>query len=251
MKKWQKKIRTRLLAGCLLAVLGAQTAWAAMPYPDAAPAPGILHGWHQSGDDYWYYDENGEQVLDGISVDGYYLDLEGRWRKETYQLFNETYKVADRYTPPSEYGDFTKTLLEDLSRVNTSVRKYIGSARLVRMNDEAITYNSYSAKNNTEKIIFGLYKDTNTDGWRLRLAGYLGDRSGKSTQLSTYDYLVFRFLLSKISHAPGYVCDGIYDSWQGKNRFGINSMTPVRVADVEILVRVVNGAADYYITGAH
>ena len=233
---------------------------AAIPYPNAAGEPGTLHGWLQSGEYYWYYNENGEQVCDGFTPDGYYLDYDGRWRYETLELFQQKYKVVDRYTPSGDYGDFTKTMLSDLNRLDSSIRTYIGSARLIRMNDEAVTYNkrtlskSTNAKtadssNITEKLLIGLYKDEKTGGWRLRLAGYLGDKSGLSMQMSTYDYLVFRYFLSMISHVPGYVSDGIYDSWQGKNRFGINSKTPVRIGDVQVTVKIVNGAADYYITG--
>ena len=242
--KWIRRI---LAAAFLLIVLGAQAVYAENA-PDAA-AQGQLQGWQKRGEDYFYYNENSVPVIDGFSSDGYYLDRDGRWRYETYELFGQQYKIPDRYMSPAEYGVFSREMSADLDRLRKSLQPYLGTTRVVRAGPDAVIYNSRNSRGE-EKTLIGLYKDEKSDGWRLRLAAYLGDKSGRLTQLSTYDFLVLRFMLSRISHVPGYLADVLYDTWQGKNQFRMSADPAVRAGDVLIRVKIVNGGADFYISNA-
>ena len=247
MKTCYKNRICRILAAViLLIVLSAQTVYAENVPDAAAQQP---HGWQQHGVEYSYYDENGVPVCDGFSPDGYYLDRNGCWKNETYELLGQQYKIPDRYKSPAEYGVFSREMSDDLSRLRRSLQSYLGTTRVVRAGGDAVIYNSRNSRGE-EKVLVGLYKDEKSDGWRLRLAAYLGDGSGNLSQISTFDHMVMRFMLSRISHTPGYVADVLYDTWQGKNQFRINSKQAVRVGDVLIRVKIVNGGADFYISSA-
>lgn len=246
MKKGHQQPYRRLLAALLFIVLGARTALAQVPYPGAVPEGG-LHGWLQNGGYYWYYDENGQQIVDGFSPDGYYLDRDGRWRYEVIELLGQQYKTPDRYAAPSDYGDFSKAFRGDTERLWNSLQRSVGTSRLLKVSPDAITYMSRN-QNNQGKVLLGLYREERTNSWRFRVATYLGDRSGNTSLMSTYDDTVFRYLLSRVSHVPAYAADAVYQSWQGTNAYGIAMDTPIRIGDVTITLKVVNGAADYYIT---
>ena len=246
-KSHGKKVMRKITAGILFTVLSVKAVFAAIPYPEAV-AEGQLHGWLSSGEYYWYYNENGQQVVDGLSPDGYYLDPDGRWRSESIQLFGQKTAIPDRYMSPAAYGDFTRSLSQDADRIRRSLEQSIGTARVLRVNPSSITYLNGNSKNEG-KVLLGLYTDELTGGWRFRLSAYLGNRSGDLSLMSTYDYYVFQYLLSRVSHVPVTVAAAIYENWQGSNAYGLSVGNPVRIGDVMITLKVVNGAADYYITG--
>lgn len=198
-------------------------------------------GWNQSQDAWQYFREDGSLLTDGLTPDGYYVDIEGKWRKRSMVLLDETISLPDTYRRSTDVGSLT-TDLNPLERLNKRIRTLIGSERLFYVYDDSIRYHKADSGQGT--FLMGIYKNPSDDGWQLRLSTRLNKSLDRSV-METCDYAVFRFFLGQVSHVPERVSEAIYDSWQGNNSYGINPEIPVIVGDVAITYSVEDGAGVY------
>lgn len=210
--------------------------------------PGILlsygAGWQQEGENWQYYNEENRLLVSELTPDGYYVDENGNWRKNSTQALGMDIAVPDRYCTPEEMGDWSRILVE-LNQVKDKVYEDMGEMRSFHVYEDAVVYCRVSGDTETELI--SLSKNEAEQGYRLALAVNLGTRSGRRSLASTCDYGVFRFLLAKISHYPEQAVDAIYESWQGKNSWNVNREQDVSVMDLRIRCDVENGKGIYQI----
>lgn len=210
------------------------------------PAASQTRGWVTSGSDWMYYQEDGSILRESLTPDGYFVDIEGKWRQRTMTLLDEKFSLPDTFRASTGTGSFL-TDMEPLERLNTRIRKLIGEKRLFYVYEDSIQYRNGNSGQGT--FVMGIYKSPSDGGWRLRLSGLLNKATNRTME-ETCDYAVFRFFLAQVSHVPERVSEAIYDSWQGNNAYGINMQTPVMVGDVAVTYTVENGIGVYILTDA-
>ena len=198
-------------------------------------------GWIASGDSWIYYHDDGTALRDSVTPDGYYVDVEGRWRSRTITLLDETFPLPDKFTSSKSVGSMMSDL-EPLERLNKRIRGLIGAQRAFYVYDDSIQY--FKVNSGQETFLMGLYKDPSDSGWQLKLSMKFNKSTERSAE-ETCDYMVLRFLLGKVSHVPERVSDAIYESWQGDNSYGITAQTPKTVGDTAITYSVESGAGIY------
>ena len=198
-------------------------------------------GWIASGDSWIFYNEDGTALRDGVTPDGYYVDVEGRWRSRTITLLDETFVLPDKFIGSKSVGSMLSDL-EPLERLNKRIRALIGAQRAFYVYDDSIRY--VEVNSGRETFLMGLCKDPSDGGWQLKLSTKFNKSTERSAE-ETCDYMVLRFLLGKVSHVPERVSDAIYESWQGNNSYGITSRTPKVVGDTAITYSVEEGAGVY------
>ena len=198
-------------------------------------------GWIASGDSWIFYNDDGTALRDGVTPDGYYVDVDGRWRSRTITLLDETFVLPDKFIGSKNVGSMLSDL-EPLERLNKRIRALIGAQRAFYVYDDSIRY--VAVNSGRESFLMGLYKDPSNGGWQLKLSTKFNKSTERSAE-ETCDYMVLRFLLGKVSHVPERVSDAIYESWQGDNSYGITSQTPKAVGDTAITYSVEEGAGVY------
>ena len=202
-------------------------------------------GW-QNEDGVWhYYQGDGSHLVSAITPDGYLVDENGVWEQKNYSILGVSVDSPDRFCTASQMGDWS-SLLEQLNAVNRQIQLVLEEKRVFHVYGDSIEYCRKSG--DTETLLLGLYKDTDTNGYRLNLSVDLGNRNMDLSKASTYDYQVFLFLCAKISSSPAVVADAIYSSWQEQNAYGLQRLIPVSVADADISYDVAEGVGIYYLT---
>ena len=206
----------------------------------------VNRGWVLSGNDWMFYQEDGSLLREGLTPDGHYVDIEGKWRHRSVTLLDESFELPDTYRSSAGAGSFL-TGMAPLERLNTRIRKLIGEQRLFYVYDDSIQYRK--ADSGEGKFLMGIYKNPSDGGWRLKLSTRLNKATNRTME-ETCDYAVFRVFLAQASHVPERISEAIYDSWQGNNAYGINMKAPVVVGDVAITYTVEAGAGVYILTDA-
>lgn len=219
-------------------------------------------GWKPNGGAWIYYGADGMPQKGGFTPDGYLVDGAGGWWHRSIKILDEIIQLPDRFVTSSQMGNWS-SIKPDLDRVAKRIQTILGSARRIQISDEGIEYWNVSIEDlglagllfnqttqKTENLLFRLSRDGNTDGYQFEISANLGNRDNDISKVSTYDYAMFYLLLSKISHTPDTLADGIYGSWQGSNPYHLEENKEVQVGDAFLSYRVKQGAGVYLIRSA-
>lgn len=204
-------------------------------------------GWKENSNGTWCYKlEDGSNLRDGFTEDGYYVDATGYW-KSTYSIFFTDIPARNYFVNASRNKDWaeSKGVLDSLK---TAVSKKLSPIRGLKLGGELIEYVRLS--NEKETLLYSFALDTENDGYVLKLQTALSrDTSGTAT-MAWYDYQVLRVLMASVSRTGDQIADAIYSSWEAKNSYGLKLNQWVRVGDCEIMYAAGNGAGYYYIRPA-
>lgn len=205
-------------------------------------------GWQQENGVWHYYQTDGSLLVSDITPDGYLVDANGIWEAKSYPILGVKVKAPDRFCGASQMGDWS-SVMEELNLVNQQLQTILKDMRVFHVYGDSIVYCQKSGQKETQLI--GLYKDTASDGYQIRISAELGKRDLDLSKASTYDYQIFFFLCAKISSRPEEVADAIYASWQGQNQYGLRRLEPTPVADVQLSYDVEENTGIYLISARH
>lgn len=228
------KLRTVLIAAAA-AVLSAFPAYAAA-------------GWINAGGTWHYELEDGTTAVNRVTPDGYYVDGDGVWKKQTLTILSQKITSPSRFVPLSEIS--FPASKDMLNLFNRTIQGAANGKRIFHLYQDGITYGSLSTSNSTqsEELLLSLTGDPAVNGYKLRISGNLGDGTFNAQDIHSYDYAVFRYLCALISNRPDILADAIYQSWQGNNGYGIRMDRTAAAGDAMISLDIENGAGVYHIS---
>lgn len=199
-------------------------------------------GWQQENGVWHYYQPDGSLLVSAITPDGYLVDQNGVWEQKTFSILNQPVTAPDRFRTASQMGDWSG-ILTQLNEINSQIQSVLGGKRAFHVYGDSIEY--CRVDGNTETRLMGLYQNTQTGGYNLRLSLNLGKRDNDPTKASTYDYQVFLYFCTLISSDPATVADAIYCSWQAGNEYGLRQDIAIPIGDAMIHYDAENGAGNY------
>lgn len=206
--------------------------------------PAMAAGWEKHGDGSWSYrQEDGSLLVSGLTPDGYYIDGSGIWW-EARDIMGIRIPNRNSFLTASQAGSLT-TFEPELTKAMGVIVKECGNIRSITLEENSITY--WSEGTDNERELMCLYKDTATDGYRLRISCALTPRKGSQAKVSWYDYQVLQLLLAKISRAGAQISEAIYSSWELDNSYGLKNGQWVAAGDASINYEAISGAGIYYI----
>lgn len=195
-------------------------------------------GWIQVAGKDFYLAENGHCLMNTVTPDGFYVSPSGEWFVRSVDIlgidFDGYYKVPS-VTEAWAGKDAVKQL--DAEIWNTF------EVRDIKISDTSMEY----VRGEDEEVLIGIYKNTDTGSYRLKLAVDLDKSSTSDKKAATYDYAVFLAFLYQVTSTPEILEDAVYNSWQGDNRWQINRMNYVQVGDSLVKYSAGNGYGYYYI----
>jgi hypothetical protein len=204
----------------------------------------VYPGWQQDGEKWSWYLKEYEVLKDAVTPDGYYVNEDGAWFKTKQSVLDEQFTLPDRFRTASDIKSMEQ-VLSDVDRLNKKLQKKYEGLRTFHVYSSYVTYTR--TENKEETILLGLYRDTASDGWKIRVSCNLSGSRDDYTRTPAIDYAVLRFLAGRFSHTPGQIADAIYQSWQGENAWHLSSAEDKPVGDSMIRYSVENGAAVYQI----
>lgn len=209
----------------------------------SAPAA-YAAGWGNAAGGYYYYtQDDGSVMTDTMTPDGYYVDRDGKWFQENLTILGQGVTSPQKFTPMS--GQSFGNYLTVVNNMNTRIQKAAPGRRAIHLYLDGMSL--CAVENQKEIPLLMLSEDSSTGGYRLRISANLGSGGFVENDLRTYDYEVFRFMCAVISNRPSILSEAVYQSWQGDNRYGLNMVNWVPVADSMVMVEVENGAGIYRI----
>lgn len=208
------------------------------------PMTALAAGWEKRENGSWSYrQEDGSLLVSGLTPDGYYIDSSGVWW-ETREIMGISIPNRNSFLASSQAGSLT-SFEPELTKAMNVIVKECGSIRSITLDESSITY--WSEGTDGERELMCLYKDLETDGYRLRISCALTPRKGSQARASWYDYQVMQLLLTKISRAGVQLSEAIYSSWELDNSYGLKSGQWVAAGDASINYEAISGAGIYYI----
>lgn len=255
--------KQRLLQGAEV-ILGTVLLFMLLSFPAAAG------GWVQNGSVWNYYAETGQPLYSTRTPDGFYVDENGSWLRENYTILGQPVISPSAFIPAAAF-DFPGTR-ETLNGMN----RYIQNApltkgkRIFHLYQDGISYarltvpdtaassgstgektaDGTDAVNYTETKLLSLTRDALSGEYLLRISTNLGGGSFNAGDIRSFDYSVFQYFCCLISNRPSKLMDAVYESWQGKNRYGINMSEAVTAGDCRIRLAVEEGTGIYRISAA-
>lgn len=207
------------------------------------PAPSDR--WIKNGSALSWIQEDGSFMIDNVTPDGYYVDYNGFWKTENISLLNEKFSVPDQFVSSTEMITM-KLQLAEINKINKQVQALFKGNRVIKVSDDSISYSMVDKKKHI--VLFALHRDVASDGWKLKISCSLDCSRTDKLYATNIDFMVFQFLLSRISHTPLYVSDAIYCSWEGNNNWGLSCTEETAVGDTMIKYTYEDGAAIYHLT---
>lgn len=229
MRKQKKSLKAAVI-GLLLAGAAALNAFAGTP------------GWQQENGRWHYYQPDGSLLVSAVTPDGYLVDEKGVWEQKAFSILNQKVMAPERFCGASQMGDWSR-IIEPLNGINRQIQSVLPDKRVFHLYTDSLVYCRVSGGKETE--LLGLYKDTDSDGYRLRLSLDLGKRDLDLSKASTYDYQVFLFFCAAVSADPAVLADAVYCSWQGGNEYGLKNQELTAVGDTLICYEAEDGAGIY------
>lgn len=232
-------------------VLGADSLWY---YRGADGA--LKTGWIDVSGKYYYLYEDGHCAIGEVTPDGYRVDENGVWYEVKKEILGVTFSVPARFVPAGGPGEAWTASKDPLKVLNGKIETAFLKERRLTVENEGVEYRAWqtgntaggtarSAKAGTRYM--GLYKDYETNGYRLDLGVTLEPDSREENRAATYDYAVFTALLSAISSTPDQLAEAVVSSWQEKNVYGISRTAYVAVGDCEMKFEAGDGYGKYFI----
>jgi hypothetical protein len=200
-------------------------------------------GWKQVGQVWKWYQEDGTELKNAVTPDGYYVNENGAWFRSSQNFEQETFDLPERFRTSTSVASMN-AFLSDLNRLNKRVQNVLNGKRIFHVYPNRVTYSHLDGS--SESLLLSLSRDTSCDGWTLRVSCNLGNRHD-SHQSASVDFSVLRILVGRFSHTPDQIADAIYESWQGNNIWNITDSADALVGDALIRCSVENGAAVYKI----
>lgn len=208
--------------------------------PDGNPGS----GWVVQNDKYYYLTEGGRAVADQMTPDGFYVNHNSEWYPRNVEILGVPF-TAPSVIPAVNAAWIGKPSLDQLK----TIINQLFSTRNMKVTDDSIVYEMdiVTKKVTTKTTLFGLFKNTEEDSFRLDLCTSLDSSSTDGLAAVTYDYQVFRSMIYQISGAPEILEKAIYSSWEEDNAWNINRNDWVRVGDVMVKYIAKSGFGRYYI----
>ena len=224
-----------------------RAAAAALAINIACPLTAAAAGWEQLENGSWRYQkEDGSYLAGGFSPDGYYIDGSGIWMASREILgtgiaSRNSFLRASQAGSMTEFSGMFRTMLEDIT-------DNCGSVRGAAMEDQGISWFLVGEKE--EKELFSFYKNTETDGYTLRLKCSLTRAEGTKPRASWYDYQVLSAILCSVSASGAQLAEAVYLSWEEDNAYGLKAGSWVQVGDAMVKYESAAGAGVYTIRAA-
>ena len=178
--------------------------------PDGSPRT----GWIRYKEKHYCMDSNGRMYANTITPDGYFVDADGEWYERKTTILTQEYKAPDKF--PEAYSSWEN--LEQLAKLRNQIRTVFKERRL-KVSSNAIEYVVNS--NNKERVLMGVYKLNETASIRMDIGISLDASSVEPDEPETYDYMVFRAMMYEITSAPDHLEKAIYSSWEESNSWNI------------------------------
>lgn len=200
-------------------------------------------GWQQIGGIYYYLYEDGHCAVNEVTPDGFRVDGSGAWYEVKKEILGHEITVPARFIPSASMGEDWGNQKAFLDGLNQSLSKGFAGGRKLSVTPEAVEYVSVKEGNR----YLGLYKDSETGGYRLDIQVKL-DRSSTDMELAaTYNYGIFQALLSMISSSPDQLSEAVCSSWQGQNTYGLSRGTYRQVGDCQVSYESGQGYGKFFI----
>lgn len=223
-------------------------------------ADGVMRtGWIEISGKYYYLYEDGHCAMGEVTPDGYRVDENGVWYEVKKDILGVTFSVPARFVPAGSPGEAWTASKDPLLTLNEKLETAFLKARRLTVGNEGVEYRSWPTENAKSKSAgtaksgaagtryMGLYKDYETNGYRLDLGVTLEPGSTDENRAATYDYAVFTALLSSVSSAPDELAAAVVSSWQEENVWGISRTAYVAVGDCEVKFAAGDGYGKYFI----
>lgn len=213
-------------------------------YTEQQDASGVkpAEGWVWEGRG-WHYYRDGVALTDTMTPDGYFVDSSGLWEQKTLHIVIEDIKAPERFRPSTEQKGWAP-VYDSLNRLNEYLYDWSGLTREFSLYEDAIVYNQLDGDDKTE--LLSLHK-MEGGGYQLRLSTTLV-RNGKTNQLSSCDYQVFRFFCAAMSSTPDQLVEAVYGSWQSSNPYGLSMWEDTAVGDAWVRSGAEQGTGVYSVS---
>lgn len=200
-------------------------------------------GWIEIGGKHYYLYEDGHCALNEVTPDGYRVDGSGAWYEIKKDILGVSFPVPARFVPAGTKGEPWTASGEALLALGTKIETAFLKGRKLSVNSDGVEYRS----SKSETKYMGLYRDYDSNGYRLDLRIRLEPGSTDENRAATFDYAVFQALLASVSSAPDLLAEAVISSWQDQNAYGISRGAYVAVGDCEVKFEAGDGYGKYFI----
>lgn len=205
-------------------------------------------GWIQVSGKYYYLYEDGHCAMGEVTPDGYRVDESGAWYEVKKDILGVTFTVPAGFVPAGPKGEAWTPSKDQLLALNGKIETAFLKERRLTVADGGVEYQAWQTKGQKSGTKYlGLYKDYETNGYRLDLRVSLEPESTDEKRAATYDYAVFTALFSSVSSTPDQLAAAVVSSWQGENVWGISRTAYAVVGDCEIKFEAGDGYGKYFI----
>lgn len=204
---------------------------------------GMLTGWIQVGGKYYYLYDDGHCAMNEITPDGYRVDGSGAWYEVKKSILGQEFEVPALFVLPASMGEGWGRNGEALKELGRGVSFELAQSRKLSISEYGLEYLSPDGKTR----YMGLYKDFETQGYRLDLGLRLDRTNAEGNTVSEYDYGVFQAFLASVSSTPDELGEAIYSGWQGQNVYGISRSMPITAGDCRVTYEAGQGYGRFYI----
>ena len=204
--------------------------------PDGTPA----NGWILDEGKHYYIGDGGLMLANCITPDGYFVDAEGEWYQRKTTILNQTFTAPSKF--PEAYSSWVNT--DELAKLRSQIRAVFKERRL-KISDNAIEYVVDS--DNKERVLMGVYKINETGSFRMDIGISLDASSVEPNEAETYDYMVYRAMMYEITSAPDHLEKAVYSSWDESNTWNIAREHWVWIGDAWVKYGASSGYGQYHI----
>lgn len=198
-------------------------------------------GWQSRGGAWYYQYADGTWATDRMTPDGYYVDGNGAWYRRTESVLGTSLTAPERFVRPDDMGAEWQPMSASLQRFQAMILQAFPKKRGLKLSREAVTY-----LEGEKKILLGLYRDTEINGYRLDLRTKL-DVAAADNDSTRFDYQLMKGLVYQFSSTPELVTDAVYQAWMDGNAYGINRVMWVPVGDCELKYEGGDGYGKFFI----